>query len=520
MVMNNEFENTDISIWESIVLENEKLRQTILEQKKIEEKIEKEKKRNENYESMLNEVMYELGYIIAVRNRVDTEPKIYNWKLKQWFNFTGVKKFLPKSFVERWKIEADSNYFILSVRPDMPINSIFVNEDGGRCWNMYSGWQITREKKDFPHIKDFLYRIICNNNDNNYEYLLKWLSKIISHPEKKSTIALGLQGLAGVGKNTLFEILQMIIGISYCYSTSEKEDVIAKFNGWLKDSLLVFFDEGNLGKPEYNKLKKWISEDYIPIQYKGVDSFPEKNFTNFILATNELKFLPLDSTDRRWFVLEVNPVERGKKEYWESLRKNFIPNEISGFVNYLYELNVESLEGEEPPMTDAKAYQQNNALPLSVQWWNDFIESDNFKELLTQKENCNVIPCVNARKLYESDTLNKITDKTFIKEITFNTNIKTIKPRTNTFFVISQISYKKSVAIDAIDAENELVGKFKNENENDVLLGVEKSLQSLQSLHNDNFEDQIHNMLESPNADMTKGDYDYFDNNLNTREVI
>jgi hypothetical protein len=480
-----------------------------------------ENQNTDSYEEQKEKYKNE-GYIIAVKNRYDKESSVYNYKNDQWFSFTTIRKKLPEKFVEKWRKENDNELYMLSMRPDMPIGE-FVNESGIKCWNTFTGWNTEPQKKDFPNIKDYLYRIICNSDDANYQYLLKWLSKIISNPKSKSEVALALMGIQGTGKNTMYYILNKIMGSKYCYTTSEKEDITGKFNGWLNDNILIFFDEAGLQKPEYNKIKQWISQDEVSIQYKCKDSSIEKNFSNFMLATNDIKFLPLENTERRWFVLEVNNEGYGKKEYWKSLYENHIPNEIEGFMNYLMELNVERLE--EPPLTEAKKDQQEMNISPVVEWWYEYIKREDFNTFIEKSGSDNVLKCSIALNHFTSSTIyDRIHIRRFINEIRINANVKLKTIHNAQYFIVSSIYNNDNGSMGGYGSINKSVeNKLLNNNDKEYMPHKEMNNFTLPYPPNppiippldDNFEDQFYNMLKSPNADLT-----YCENEIQMNEVI
>jgi hypothetical protein len=342
-----------------------------------------ENQNTDSYEEYLIKMKNELGYIVARHNRYD-KAFIYNWKNPEILNFADAKMKIYKPYLERLRNSVNDELYTLEMRPDKQQGEFIEN---GKCWNTFLGWEIKPDKREWKHIHDFLYRIICNNDDTNYQYLLKWCSKIISHPETKSGIAIALTGNAGTGKGTLFHILQSIIGEMYCKTTSTIQDIRKEFNGYLHNRILVFFDEIGLEKEDSEKIKDWISEPRISIENKGKDSYYEKNFSNFMLATNNTKFLPVESIDeRRWFVLETSNEEIGnesKKNYWYPLYRIHIPNEIEGFVNYLYELNVDSLD--EPPLTEAKKEQIELHESAVIKWWKEYITTDRCSNSIVKK---------------------------------------------------------------------------------------------------------------------------------------
>ena len=404
---------------------------------KFKQKLTAEIEREKEQIKEQTKIIEEAGYIICKKNKDDTERRVYNHKMKGWFNIRNLyNKGIPERALDRWLNDKNTGVYTLSMRPDKNLGK-FLDEYGEDCWNEFEGWQIKPEKKDWSLIKDFLFRIICNSNNDDFEYLLKWISKIIANPGTKSEVGLALLGKQGTGKSTLFEIMIRIIGYLYCYATSENEDINGKFNGYLSKTILCFFDEAKISEEGYNKIKTWITQPSINIQQKGVNQIFKKNFTNFMLATNKTKFIPLEKRDRRWFVLEVSDAERGKEKYWNELYKN-IDNEIEGFVNYLYELDVKRLE--EPPLNEAKELQIENAESKIVSWFNKWIKSAECKEYSFISGTDKVIKASVIHNAFVNDPNGQdINIKSFIKEIEFGTDIKTKLIKNAKHFIITEL---------------------------------------------------------------------------------
>ena len=439
------------------------------------------------------------GYIIARENRYDTDAKIWNYKTNQKFSFKDAKKLLPSTFLIKWRNINDNELYMKSMRPDMPQGE-FTDEKNTKCWNTYTGWNIKPCKKEWKHIEDYLFRLICNKNEENYKYLLKWLSKIISHPETKSGIALALTGTQGSGKNTLYYLLKMIMGEEYCYTSSNPMDIKKEFNGWIQNKILCFFDEADLDIPEYNKIKPWITEPEISIRLMRENAEKERNYTNFMLATNKHKFLPVEKRERRWFVLEMSNEEAGKlKEYWKPFYDNFIKDEIEGFMNYLIELDIERLE--EPPMTEAKLEQQEMAQSQVIEWWYDFINTDIFKDSIKTRDNNCILKCSIAHYHYSNIIGNeKLHIRSFISEIKRNALVNTISISHALYFIldknnINNVIYDEDVRIN----EDKYSGRNNDSNFNSV---IENSSPIPLSSSTNDLETEINKMINNESEKM------------------
>jgi len=124
----------------------------------------------------------------------------------------------------------------------------------------------------------------------------------------------------GVGKNTLGNILRILLGPRNVSFPSEASVVDSAFNGWAARKRLIFISEFYSGEKRkaYDKLKPLITEEMIEINEKGVNQFEIDNWATIIACSNSEEALHLDDEDRRWMVPVV--AERTQSEdYWNRL---------------------------------------------------------------------------------------------------------------------------------------------------------------------------------------------------------
>jgi len=465
---------------------------------------------NSSYTNKVNELK-ESGWIIAKKDK-NAKARLFNYKTGETLDWIDAKKMINKNLLKKMRNTQDNELFTEYMRPDKNIGE-FIDENGIKCWNTFTGWVIKPIKKDWEHIKDYLFRVLCRKNEINYEYLLKWMSKIISHPETKTGISLAITGEQGSGKTSLYKILREIMGNKYCYTTNKPQDIKKEFNGYLYNCLLCLFDESSFDKNDYHKVKQWTTEDIISIELKGQDQNVVRNFTTFMLATNERKFLPIENNDRRWFVLESSNEEanaESERDYWIPFWKTHLKNEIEGFVDFLMSLDVEKLE--RPPITEAKREQQELAQSEIISWWYYFITTDDCKESMIKKDTGYVLKCKTMLEIYNEENILKENDKTFINEIK-SIGVKTIKIKNANYFLIDNININNDLLKYNGEGVSEGEGKNNSFDENKKSNTTENTLTYPNTLtidkiiydNNESLETQIIEMLDNDDNTTTKG---------------
>ncbi len=212
-------------------------------------------------------------------------------------------------------------------------------------YNLYRGLKISPKKGDTSIYWDFVLEVICSGKKDVYSFLRKWLANLIQNPDKIGT-ALIFRGRQGVGKDTFIKPLQYIFG-KYYILLSDLNQILGRFNGHLKNVLLVYANEALWGgtKSQKGRLKSLITEDTIFIESKGIDGFTVNNFKHLIISSNENWAVPLDHDDRRFYAIDVPSMRKGDRPYFNKLYHFF---ENGGAQYILYDLLEEDLSGFDP----------------------------------------------------------------------------------------------------------------------------------------------------------------------------
>jgi putative DNA primase/helicase len=189
-----------------------------------------------------------------------------------------------------------------------------------------------------------------------YEWVLNWVAYPIQHPGAKMKTALVLHGPQGVGKNLFFESVMAIYGrYGRIVDQMAIED---KFNDWASRKLFLIADEVVARQELYhvkNKLKGFITSDWIRINPKNIGAYEERNHVNVVFLSNETQPLVLERDDRRYTVIWTPPVlgEKFILDVVDEIRNGG----IAALHHYLkFDVKLDGFnEHTKPPMTRSKA---------------------------------------------------------------------------------------------------------------------------------------------------------------------
>ncbi len=271
----------------------------------------------------------------------------------------------------RSKITYDFVDFIPYFRSENPYPDIF---------NMFTGYRYTFREDFGPdetkfdlitrHIRD----IWCDGNQELYDYIINWFAHIIQKPAEKMGIAVLLRSSSqGAGKNIICEFIgKKVIGEQYTTVVNDLERIIGRFNSNLENKLLTIADEiQNYGGgfKSNDKLKSLITQTEIQIENKGVDVRTVKDYNNYMFLTNNDWALKIESSDRRYFVLDVNNKMANNSQYFSELGRQMESDDCSlHLFHYLAARDISKWNYRLIPSTKLKQEMKLNSVSAPLQY--------------------------------------------------------------------------------------------------------------------------------------------------------
>ena len=274
-----------------------------------------------------------------------------------------------------------------------------------KCYNLWDGFDIDKvqineedqeEKKSFlrkkggskhgkrvPNglqlIQDHL-MILSNEDPKCYAYLLKWIADMFQNPGRKNGIAICIKSKQGIGKDTLFSILEKMIGSKLCVNTAHAaRDVLECFNESSSGNLFTVFNEAN-GREIYKHdsvLKDLITSETVKIRRMRTATKSEKSFSRFMFFTNTSFPIKVETDDRRIFAVEVEN-KRKPKSYFDKLRKVIdCPQTLRMFYDYLMDIDLGDVDWiEDRPPTQFQHDLVDNSTPREILFIVDLVRSN------------------------------------------------------------------------------------------------------------------------------------------------
>ena len=222
--------------------------------------------------------------------------------------------------------------------------------------NLWNGWPTIPKAGDCAAILELLRHMTTRESNSRelFEWILKWIAYPLQNPGAKMRTTIVVAGPQGTGKNLFFETVMSIYGkYGRIIDQASVED---KFNDWASGKLFLIADEVIARQDLYhvkNKLKSFITGEWIRINPKNVAAYDEKNHVNLVFLSNERMPVVIDEDDRRHTVLWTP--EKLDAEFYREVSAEIKNGGREALFDYLLNLDLGDFnEHTKPPMTDAK----------------------------------------------------------------------------------------------------------------------------------------------------------------------
>ena len=202
---------------------------------------------------------------------------------------------------------------------------------------------------------DHGFKIMCNGNEEHWDYLLKREAWIIQNRQRSEVAAAFRTEAEGSGKGFWCKHLGRLYGRHYM-QINKPEHVIGKHNAHLETLLKLCADEALfVGDPRHrNALFGLITEPTITIEPKFIAAYPARNFLNIDMTTNSSHFVPASATARRFFIPTVSEDRVGDLEYFNEIEAQLRDGGYEALLYHLkHEVDLRDFDVRKVPKTAA-----------------------------------------------------------------------------------------------------------------------------------------------------------------------
>ena len=248
------------------------------------------------------------------------------------FSFITDGKWRQASFIPRWTNDQEiRKYETMDIYPP-PLKA------PKNVYNLWSDFEFNKSKYDnYTHKQEELefilnhIKILCNHEQEVYDYLILWVAQMIQQPAIKPGILPIFNSLEGSGKGTFLLLLERMIGEDKMLETTDmKRDVLGVFNYQMVNSFLIYLNETEKKDNCDNegKIKGLITDKNLTINQKGRDIIKIRSFHRFFSTTNKDEPFNTSKDDRRKFFVKASDEKKGDFEYFNKIHKMIEDNNV------------------------------------------------------------------------------------------------------------------------------------------------------------------------------------------------
>lgn len=239
-------------------------------------------------------------------------------------------------------------------------------------YNTWRGFGVEARPGSWEKFREHIRTVICAGDDRCFDYLIKWMARVVQRPAEPGQVAVVLRGGKGVGKSLFAETFGRLFD-SHFLTVAQKAHLTGNFNYHLSECVLLFAEEAHWSgdRDAESVLKMMITGSRIPIEQKGYDVTEKNNFLHVIFASNSDWAVPASHDERRFFVLDVSPEKRDEAGYFEAIIKEMKDGGLSAMLHDLMRVDLTAFDVRRFPRTNALVDQKLISLTLAEKWWKE-----------------------------------------------------------------------------------------------------------------------------------------------------
>ena len=218
--------------------------------------------------------------------------------------------------------------------------------------NLWQGFAVNPLQGSWERLRIHICDVICSGNREHYDYVIKWMARLVQFPALQGEVAIVLRGSEGCGKGTLARALKRILG-QHALAISHSKHLTGNFNAHLRDCVFLFADEAFYAgdKAHDGELKAIITELTLTIEAKYQNAIEVPNYLHLMMASNEAWVVPT-SEARRFAVFEVNGSRTGDFAWFKAIEQEMENGGYEAMLNFLQHVNLDDFDVRRIPATE------------------------------------------------------------------------------------------------------------------------------------------------------------------------
>ena len=237
--------------------------------------------------------------------------------------------------------------------------------------NYWVGSLVTPVAGNWVAIKNHLYSVICSEDTQVYEYLIKYLAHMLQYPHEKPGVMIVLLGKQGTGKGLFFQVLQRIWSRT-ALLVSDVNQVVGQFNATLERHYVIIMDEALFSgdRKSQDRMKSLITETSCHIEQKYQPPRTINSVHRFFASSNHKHFSHVEADDRRSLIIRVSDEYQGNLPYFTELSNEINDDQaIAAMVYDLSNIDLNNFNVRVRPLTQEHGNQKLLSLQGFDRYW-------------------------------------------------------------------------------------------------------------------------------------------------------
>jgi hypothetical protein len=246
-------------------------------------------------------------------------------------------------------------------------------------YNLWPGWAVEPRK---PHASggwDLMQRhmldVLCSGNTIWYDYLLRWMARLVQYPGEPGQVAVVLRGGEGYGKGIFGQYLLRIFGPCGLHLTNSAH-LQSRYNAHLQNCIFLFADEAFWpgDKAFEGILRGYLTEPDLAVEAKYMNLYSTLNCLHALIVSNNLWVTHMAPGARRFFALQVLDLHRGDKPYFDALVRELNGGGPAAMLWDLQHLDIRHFDVRQIPDTPEGRRQKRLSLDTIKEYWITVLE--------------------------------------------------------------------------------------------------------------------------------------------------
>ena len=236
-------------------------------------------------------------------------------------------------------------------------------------YNLWQGFAVEPQKGDCSLYLNHIKWNIAQGDEEIYAYMMNWMAHTVQHPAKRVGVAIVLRGKQGTGKGVMSTEFGALFGSHFVHVHHSKH-LVGHFNAHLKQAVVVFADEAFWvgDRASEGLLKAMVTEEQLPIEFKGKDVIYVKNHIHLLIASNHEWVIPAGLEERRFFVVDVGEARMQDHAYFHKIVTQMKDGGREALLNFLLNVDLAGVNLRKFPQTQALLENKIHSMTSEQKW--------------------------------------------------------------------------------------------------------------------------------------------------------